>query len=188
MIILIFKEAVLYFLEEHDNSVTEYKLLTFLQTKHPDLLNFNHQSLSLYQKHFYLFYQLYKLKNELARSGYLLSIGAIEICLSNHLFSTNEITEFNKLEDFYLNIENINMGEDEVASMLRSFWVKYSALDEKQDALSVLGLDNQKDVDFRVIKKRFTKLALVKHPDRGGEPAEFFKIKRAYQKLKTIYS
>ena len=44
--------------------------------------------------------------------------------------------------------------------------------------LVVLGLTPP--VDREAIRRRYRALALVNHPDRGGDPAAFIKIKAAY--------
>ena len=44
--------------------------------------------------------------------------------------------------------------------------------------LVTLGLD--RDADLEQVKASYRRLALVHHPDKGGEPAEFHRIKRAY--------
>jgi curved DNA-binding protein CbpA len=44
--------------------------------------------------------------------------------------------------------------------------------------LAALGLG--RDADLEQVKASYRRLALVHHPDKGGEPAEFQRIKRAY--------
>lgn len=46
----------------------------------------------------------------------------------------------------------------------------------------VLGVE--KDATLKLIKTAYRKLSLTHHPDRGGEVAEFHKIKTAYEVLK----
>lgn len=46
---------------------------------------------------------------------------------------------------------------------------------------NTLGVD--KDDDAATIKKAYRKLAVKKHPDKGGDPAEFQEIQRAYEVL-----
>ena len=44
--------------------------------------------------------------------------------------------------------------------------------------LATLGLG--RDADLEQVKASYRRLALVHHPDKGGEAAEFQRIKRAY--------
>ena len=46
--------------------------------------------------------------------------------------------------------------------------------------LATLGLG--RDADLEQVKASYRRLALVHHPDRGGEAAEFQRIKRAYDR------
>lgn len=52
----------------------------------------------------------------------------------------------------------------------------------RDDALKILGIHKTDPTD-KEIRKTFLKLSLTKHPDKGGNPEEFHKIKQAYEIL-----
>lgn len=52
----------------------------------------------------------------------------------------------------------------------------------RDDALKILGFSKNDPTD-KEIRKTFLKLSLTKHPDKGGNPEEFHKIKQAYEIL-----
>ena len=48
----------------------------------------------------------------------------------------------------------------------------------------MLGLPTSAQVDARMLKSNYRKLALEHHPDHGGDPEKFLRVKKAYESLK----
>lgn len=182
------EKILLDYIESKGNSTSEYFILKHIQDHHPTFFQIQQTPLSFYQKHFFLFHELYKLRRGLRELGRTVSITALEIRIVEIQKDSKEMAEPDGLNTFYLDQNNLNIPEKEVENMLRNFWLRYSALDQKGKALTVLGLNDFVDLDLKAIKNRFNKLALEKHPDRGGKPSEFREIKQAYHQLKKIYS
>ncbi len=54
---------------------------------------------------------------------------------------------------------------------------------DRRTALTVLGLDD--DTDLPALKRRFRELARTRHPDRGGDEADFQRLHAAYEALRA---
>jgi len=52
-----------------------------------------------------------------------------------------------------------------------------------QEALVVLGLDKEQDLDTNKVKVAYRKLAMKHHPDKGGDAEMFKRIAAAYESL-----
>jgi len=183
-----FDEIILKLIDEQGGRTKESLILKYLLDCYPQFFEIQENPLSFYQRHFYLFHQLYKLRRKLGPSKQSLVITSIEICLVDKSSTTKELSKPDLLSAFYLDMNNFYLPEEEVEKMLQSFWLKYTALDKKSNALSVLGLTGIENINLKLLKSRFNKLALEKHPDRGGNPEEFQEIKLAYQELKPLFN
>ncbi len=85
--------------------------------------------------------------------------------------------------DFFCNHTNFyNVSESDVHTMLEGFWKKYNTLMSVSPALSELGLSE--GASWAEIKRQYRDLASKHHPDKGGDPQLFIKIRRAYESLK----
>jgi DnaJ-class molecular chaperone len=69
--------------------------------------------------------------------------------------------------------------------MLKSFWQKYIAQDDKKEALDVLELPT--NADAKMIKAQYRRLAQKYHPDKGGCAEMFTKIGQAKTVLDKIF-
>lgn len=183
-------QFILDFINESGGKVKEYDLIKHIECEQPEFYNSLTYPLSLFKKHFYLFHQLYNLRNHLKDSGQSLDISSLEISLVALQTKSNneigeEIGETDALKAFYLDITNLQLSDQEVALMLSQFWEKYLALDKKSAAIRRLGLQDNKKLDLISIKSAYNKLAHSYHPDKGGDQAEFLEIQRAYEILKV---
>ena len=52
---------------------------------------------------------------------------------------------------------------------------------KRSSSYDILGIDE--DSEDEDIKKAFRKKALIHHPDKGGDPEEFRKVREAYEIL-----
>lgn len=56
------------------------------------------------------------------------------------------------------------------------------------DAMTILGIDPDEDIDQEKVKKAYRSASMKAHPDRGGSDADMQKVNAAYAKLKDIQS
>ena len=170
-------------------AVKEYELIKHIEIKHPLFFEPLPVNPSLYKKHFYLFNKLYILRDVIIEQNQTLLISSLEIkLLLNNNKQCKEIGKTESLRVFYLNLDNLYLSDEEVTTMLTQFWEKYCAIDDKIEAIQVLGLQRFVTLDLLKIKSAYTKLAHQHHPDKGGCKSTFLKIKKAYNTLKNSYS
>jgi DnaJ domain len=74
--------------------------------------------------------------------------------------------------------EEARRGREEMNRLLEDHVAQMGGSGSIPPCLVTLGLG--RDADLEQVKASFRRLALVHHPDKGGEAAEFQRIKRAY--------
>jgi len=151
------------------------------------------QSKDLFSAHFLTKHALYHLQNRYHQEqSYLLDISAVRIVRSPYYIneghcSDGSVTKHDSLKDYYLNIQHyFETDEDEVNILLNSFWQKFLAQDDKQEALAELELPD--DADYPAIKKKYRILAQQHHPDKGGCSKKFVRINAAKKLLDTVFN
>lgn len=167
-------------IENNPEGIGEYDLMTNLKSQgYFDFLSQPALPHELFQAHFLLFHSLYLLSHRLLeRKLNLLSIHTLKIQLLPYQVGENTLQEDDKLKSYYLDFNNLeNTSEDDVYEMLASFWNKLNRFDNRDAALSELGLKDP--VDDVVIKKEYRRLAMKYHPDRGGDTKKLQKINDA---------
>lgn len=174
-------------LQEIDLPCTEHKLLKLLTVRgYFAGLDDEDENLYLFQRHFLLMNALYQLREGFVEAGWCLRISALEIHLlpleSDAQTSLQTLSGEQALADYYLDLSQLEVAtREDVESLLGSFWQAYNRYDDRAEALQVLGLNAPaKAAD---IKDAYRRLAAANHPDRGGEPARFIEIRRAYELL-----
>ena len=80
----------------------------------------------------------------------------------------------------------ITTSQQDVENLLSSFWEKYFAFDKQQEALSILGLEQQSC--WQDVQSRYRQLASRHHPDKGGDHARFIEIREAFEILRACYN
>ena len=82
------------------------------------------------------------------------------------------------LREYYLDLKNLyETGQEEVEEMLNSFWKSYQLFDQLDEALEILGIEKAgQGVDLELARRKYRELALVNHPDRGGDGEEMSKL------------
>lgn len=146
-----------------------------------------HDAPALFRRHFILFHALYKLRDELrvAGSGDL-CISPLKIAKLPYQPGAGALAEPDPLRDYYLDISHLeNTSESEIEDMLGRFWTRLHAHDDKQGALRVMQLEEP--LDRATIKRRYRKLVMRYHPDRGGDTALLQELNAAVEVLLTIY-
>jgi len=179
-------QILLDFIHSQDGVTQEYPLLRHINDQHAEFFEPLGLSPSLFKKHFYLFHQLHLLNTSLLEKNLRLIISPLEIRICPVTGSGQGISETDVLKSFYLDANNLNMTDEEVNEMQKKFWEKYFALDKKAEAIKVLGLEKEENLDKRLLKRRFNELAQKHHPDKGGDSEQFHKIQDAYESLKQL--
>lgn len=167
---------------QHPDGLTEHALLKRLQgegmTAFPDDL-FRDQ-LAMFRAHFLLFHALYHLQEQLLAAGVgLLAIDARCIRIGPLVTTlATAVADRDPMRDFYLDLSNLSdTTADDVAEMLGAFWGRYYAGERRTEALATLGLEA--GADLEQAQRRYRELAMLHHPDRGGDAASFRAIQEA---------
>jgi len=85
---------------------------------------------------------------------------------------------------FYQNYDNFfSATHDSVNALIDTFWQHYQGQDGVSEALSVLALPREST--WNEIRDRYRQRASASHPDRGGDEAEFVKVRQAFECLKA---
>lgn len=181
------KQCLLEILKEH-RTLSEFELLKKVTAQEPNFFSPLPDPTQLYQKHFWLFYLLYQLRSELVMQtpAWQLNISAMNIELMPSHSTTSAINEYNPLAEFYLDLNNLYLSNEEVIEMQKLFWQKYLALDKKSEAIKTLQLTDVETLNRETLKRQFQKLSQRHHPDKGGDAAQFVKIKDAYHQLQQL--
>jgi len=178
-------------LREHPGGIREYDLMEALDKRCVE--GFGRTAfadhLSMFQSHFLLFHCLYALRDRLHEQG---RAGGLDIhCLSIRLMPYTEgrnglPQRHDPLRDYYLDLNNMEKTDAaEVDRLMNDFWLRFIALDERQQALQRLGLNDP--VEYGQIKSRYRRLVMEHHPDRGGDHEQLQSINAAMRTLERIY-
>ncbi len=164
-------------LENYPQGIGEYDLMSNLKLQgYFDFLSAPALPHELFRAHFFLFHALYVLSDcLLEEKSHLLKIHTLNIQLLPYQAGENALQEDDKLKAYYLDFNNLeNTSEEDVYDMLTSFWNKYHQFENREGALSVLGLTDP--VEDKVIKQEYRRLIMQHHPDRGGDTEKLQKL------------
>ena len=165
----ILQNQLIQILESHPEGISEFDLIKilisegFLEKSRLD------EEYSLFQSHFVLFHYLYLIRENLRSSG----TADLEIHFSMIRIKKFErgsdylLTSSDKLAQYYLNSSNLNTSPKEVSEMISNFWKKFSEYRPREEALSILGLEDP--IDDSEILVTYRKLIRENHPDSGGD-------------------
>ena len=174
-------------LSARPEGMAEHELLDVLQGEEIPLFveNERHDPLEIFQRHFLLFHLLYGLRDKLRqeRSGDI-SIHCLKIVLQPPPradgVSLPEVRD--PLRDYYLDLGQLkDVERSDVEAMLERFWQMYAGYNCRDEALSILGLNEEAGRDE--VKQRYRQLVRRHHPDRGGDPERFRQVKEAADSL-----
>ncbi len=182
----LFLQRLLEVLRGHPIGISEYELIRALDVVgephfEADCLRDN---LLLFQTHFFLFHNLYQLRDQLWHNdGIYLEIGPLCIQLRpDNTVSSPTLSVHDPLRDYYLNIDNLNNTDaTDVELLLGKFWQRFAHNDGRHTALEELGLNDP--VDWATIKTRHRRLVMEHHPDRGGDKQRLQAINAAMDVL-----
>ena len=169
-------------------STNEHQIIKHLQAK--KISPFDVLSLAntkdLFSAHFLCMHALYHLKKQYQQAQkftlIIESVRVERITLSKTESSDDELKIALKANDalasYYLDPKHyFDTQEDEINAMLKSFWQRYMAQDDKQEALDTLNLPM--NADAKMVKAQYLQLAQKHHPDKGGCADMFKKISQA---------
>lgn len=185
-------EQVLKLLQAAPGGLAEYALIQQLKAGHsghlPNLPLTD--KLVLFRTHFLLFNALYRLRDTLwQQQAHLLQINPLCIQLLPYQPGISALSEHDALRDYYLNLDNLrDTDERDVERLLASFWTRMQGGEEKQAALGLFELDDEKPLDMTRIKHRYRQLVSQHHPDRGGSTERLQSINKAMEILERYYS
>lgn len=95
----------------------------------------------------------------------------------------NEVQFNPKLAAYYLNTDNFYTAtEDSITQLLTDFWKNYSAYESSDADYQLLGVEGA--ASWEDIQVSYRRKIQELHPDKGGDAAEFDKVRGAYQRLK----
>lgn len=170
---------------------SEYDLLCWLQAPEQGVFRADalRDSLTMFRSHFILMHCLYRLQQQwAAEQSALLEISALRICRQPwpQTSQSSTLSEHQPLAEYYLDLNQLNTGQDEVDELLRSFW--QTMLQPEQEDQDIAELELSKPVTGADIRLQYRRLAMQHHPDRGGDVNRFRDIQAAFQRLKHRYS
>lgn len=192
------ESLLLTILSRHPEGMKEYDLMEELRETVPGLFDFGplHRDLALFRSHFILFHQLHLLRRRLLREErFILHIHCLEIRLvpfspsSSGSSATSgssggaELESHDPMGEYYLDVSNLEgVGEREVEEMLQGFYRRLESWWSREGDLATLGLPA--DAAMEEVERRYRELALVHHPDRGGDEECFRAIGEAVARLR----
>lgn len=166
-----------------DKKITPFECFNLANTK------------DLFSAHFLCMHALYHLKNNYQRAQtftlIIQSVRIQRIALDNTASTNNDVKTAletsDPLESYYLNAKHyFETQEEEITDLLKSFWQKYLAQDNKKEALDVLALPS--NADARMIKVQYLRLVQKHHPDKGGCVERFREICAAKAVLDKLFN
>ncbi|MFV3090213.1 DNA-J related domain-containing protein [Pseudomonas sp. GW6] len=184
-------EQVLQLLQAAPDGITEYTLIQQLKDRHsghvPNLPLAD--KLVLFRTHFLLFNALYRLRERLwQEQTHLLEISPLCIRLLPYQPGNAALSERDELRDYYLDMSQLrDTDERGVERLLTSFWTRMQGGEEKQAALELFELANERTLDLPRIKLRYRQMVSAHHPDRGGSTERLQSINLAMEILERYY-
>ncbi|MCK4704833.1 MAG: DnaJ domain-containing protein [Gammaproteobacteria bacterium] len=178
---------ILSLLHQHPEGISEYLIIQSLETQLAfDEIADDYQ-LAIFQKHFMVMNALYRLqKNLWLEEQLLLEIAPLKIQLIFNITRSDnsQLSEVvnGKLSEYYLDWSQLeNTDKEAVEALLESFWKLYLNAENRTAAFEILELEE--NASDEKINRRYRQLARQHHPDKGGEPALFIRIRQAYETL-----
>ncbi len=184
-------DQVLQLLQAAPEGLAEYALIQQLKSRRsghlPNLPLTD--KLVLFRTHFLLFNALYRLRDRLWQAQtHLLEISPLCIRLLPYQPGSSALSERDELRDYYLDMSQLrDTDERDVERLLTSFWTRMHGGDEKQAALELFELSNERTLDLPRIKQRYRQMVSLHHPDRGGSTERLQSINLAMEILERYY-
>lgn len=149
-------------------------------------------SVKLFRTHFLLYNALYQLRDDLWQKGRgHLEITAVRLNLLPYHPGSAALQEHDNMRDYYLDMDMLEKTtQQDIESALNSFWKRlhaesiFSGGGLKAKALQTLGL--AEGVSTKEIKLSYRRLAMLHHPDRGGDAEKLQTINEAMEVLRPL--
>lgn len=147
---------------------------------------------NLFKQNFLVMNALFNLQTDANALGYAVVIDSINIQLIR--YQEKQLSDTNsKLADYYLDFSNIVISNEEIKSLLDSFWRYYtsqSILEQPNinGAFEALGLP--RNATLKQVKRAWYKIALASHPDKTAShnSDNYLAANSAYQTLIKHFS
>lgn len=175
--------------------ISELDLIRALQSERWQLIgtvNFMEPD-QLYPVHFLLFHSLYRLREQLSPDRESLVISPLRLGIVPRAGEPRQTLPDpeDPLRAFYLDLNQYFMSNDDIQTMMDSFW-SGSAMNRPDHtathrAASTLGFE-QPPASFAEVKKQFRRQVMTAHPDRGGSTEDIQQLNHAFSVLKAHYS
>ncbi|MBE0354888.1 hypothetical protein PPHE_a3983 [Pseudoalteromonas phenolica O-BC30] len=143
----------------------------------------------LFKRNFVLMNSLYTLQSELIEEDIYLHIDSMDIYLADK----GQAPELNTpLSTYYLDWQNYQTDNEEIAALLDSFWQRYAqSFHHQQNTLNKPHLEDlclqwqlTQPLEEKAIRRRWRKLAIQHHPDKGSnDDTRFKQLQSEYQQL-----
>ena len=92
-----------------------------------------------------------------------------------------------QLADFYGDLSILEAAtESSVNALLVDFWQRFSAYQQVDSLLAILGLPA--DAKWPAMQLAYRRLAAQHHPDKGGDAERFINIQQAYEALRAVHA
>lgn len=171
-------EVIRELLESAVEPCSEYELIQQLNDRGWTLPTKADDTLQIFNSHFLVFNALYQLQTEYWQHQRFLQISALAVVLHDKAVSeesSQQLSEFSAdqaLREYYLDWSNLELvTEDSVSDLLDQFWQRFVKAEDEVKALGVLALEPP--ITFLEVKQRYRSLAMLHHPDRGGDVEQF---------------
>lgn len=179
------RQQVTECLRSHPDGISEHVLIKLLRARADSVLPQGSLSdpLNLFCVHFLLFHTLYRLRDVFRQQQeHDLRIHPLLIQLDDYVPGESGVAREDPLRTYYLDLEILTQATTESVEELLQQARKVLITDqERTEALRALGLDAYADDDQA--RQRFRELAMLHHPDRGGDAETFRKIRAAMEVL-----
>ncbi|WP_429190996.1 DNA-J related domain-containing protein [Aeromonas veronii] len=177
---------LLVLLQQAAGSYKVHELMAALRQQGAIPVLADDEQLQLFRVNFLIMNALYQLQAELYEEGWWLMISALDIRLeplASNADAGSALVRGEALRSYYLDWQVFwQTDRAEVEALLNRFWRAYDGEGHKAEALALFELNE--GASQEAIRRRWRELALLHHPDRGGNAETFIRIRWAWEVLR----
>ncbi len=179
-------------LRAHPQGIDEYSLIKRLAADFPDspfaVAGALREPLALFQLHFLLFHQLYRLADQVAAQDLQLDIHALSIRLGPRMPGREALQREDPLRAYYLDwAQWVETNTADVERLLGDFYQGKTNVPADEHAAALQLFELQEPLTPKDVKQRHRQLLSQHHPDRGGSTADAQAINDAFLILQRYY-